>query len=357
MAGSTIGEVFSVTTYGVSHTSQEVGAVVEGCPAGISLSEADIQPDLDRRRPGQNRLTTQRKETDTVIIRSGVYEGVTMGDPILLAIPNTDANPGAYDHLEDLFRPSHADYTYWAKYGRRDHNGGGRSSARVSAATTAAGGVAKLVVPGVSFVAYIKSVHEIEAEIPDIVTAEMVQANEVPCPDPSAASRMAEFILDLGRQRDSAGGVIEMRISGVEPGLGEPIYDKFEADLAKAVMGIPAVKGVEVGSGFGGTRMLGSQHNDPFYMDGDRIRTTTNNSGGIQGGITNGEDIILRAAVKPTATIPQEQQTVTRSGDATTFTAHGRHDPCVLLRATPIFEAVAAIITADHTLRNRTARI
>jgi chorismate synthase len=356
MAGSTIGETFRVHTFGVSHTSDGVGAIIDGCPAGIPLSEEDIQPDLDRRRPGQSRLTTQRKESDEVTIQSGIFEGYTTGDPISLFIPNTDAKPGAYEPFKDLYRPSHADFTYDAKYGRRDYHGGARASARTTAAVTAAGAVAKLVVPGVSFTAYVESIYDIEAQIPEIVTREMVEANDVRCPDPEAAERMAQLITRLKKAGNSAGGIIEMRISGLPVGLGEPVFDKFYADMAKAIKSIPAVKAVEFGLGFAATRLLGSEHNDPFYMEGERVRTRTNNSGGTQGGITNGEDVILRAALKPTATIVHEQETVTTEGEATTVSGTGRHDVCVLPRAVPIFEAMAAIVVADHFLRNKTVR-
>jgi chorismate synthase len=323
----------------------------------MQLSEEVIQPDLDRRRPGQSRLTTQRKESDEVTIQSGVFEGFTTGDPISLFIPNEDAKPGAYDKFKDLYRPSHADLTYETKYGIRDHRGGGRASARTTAAVTAAGAVAKQVVPGVSFTAYVSSIYDIDATIPDKVTSEMVEANEVRCPDPEAAARMAALILRLKKAGDSAGGIIEMRIEGLPGGLGEPVFDKFDADLAKAIKSIPAVKAVEFGLGFAATRLLGSEHNDQFYMDGNRVRTKTNNSGGTLGGITNGEDVILRAAIKPTATIIHEQETVTTSGEATKVSGTGRHDVCVLPRAVPIFEAMAAIVTADHFLRHRASRI
>lgn len=356
MAGSTIGDVFRVHTFGESHTSNGVGAIVDGCPAGIQLSEVDIQPDLDRRRPGQNSLTTQRKESDTVTIQSGVFRGETTGAPISLFIPNNDAKPGAYDKFEDKYRPSHADFTYAEKYGVRDHHGGARASARATAAETAAGAIAKLVVPEVSFVAYVKSIYDIDAEIPDHVTQEMVEANDVRCPDPIAAHKMVELIRSIRKQGDSVGGIIEMVISGLPVGLGEPVFDKYDADLAKVIKGIPAVKAVEFGLGFAAVRLLGSQHNDPFYMNDGRVRTRTNNSGGTQGGITNGENVVLRAALKPTATIVYEQETVTTNGDPTTISGTGRHDVCVLPRAVPIFEARAAIITADHFLRNSSSR-
>jgi chorismate synthase len=357
MAGSSIGEVFKVQTWGVSHTSDGVGAVIDGCPAGISLSVEDIQPDLDRRRPGQSHVTSQRRESDTVQIQSGVFEGTTTGDPVSLFIPNEDAKPGAYSHMQELYRPSHADYAYMAKYGIRDYRGGGRASARTTAAAVAAGAVAKRVVPNVSFTAYVSSIYDIDAEIPDIVTPEMVEANPVRCPDPDAAERMEALIMKLKRDGDSAGGIIEMRISGLPPGLGEPVFGKYSSDLAKAITSIPAVKGIEFGLGFAATRLLGSQHNDPYYMEGDRVRTRTNKSAGIQGGITIGEDVILRAPIKPTATIVREQETVTVDGDSVSFSGTGRHDACVLPRAVPIFEAMAAIITADHRLRHRSSRI
>ncbi len=285
-----------------------------------------------------------------------MFRGVTTGAPISLFIPSTDAKPGAYDKFEDCYRPSHADYTYEAKYGVRDHYGGARASARATAAETAAGAIAKLIVPEVSFMAYVKSIYDIEADIPDEVTSELIESNDVRCPDPEAASKMAELIVRLRKQGDSAGGVIEMRIRNLPAGLGEPVFDKFDADLAKAIKGIPAVKAIEFGLGFAAVKLLGSQHNDQFYMDGNIVRTRTNNSGGTQGGITNGEDVVLRAAIKPTATIAHEQETITNTGESTTISGTGRHDVCVLPRAVPIFEARAAIITADHYLRNRSAR-
>jgi len=357
MAGSTIGEIFSVRTYGTSHTSDGVGAVIDGCPAGIELDQEAIQHDLNRRRPGQSKLTTQRKELDVVQIQSGVFEGVTMGDPINLFIPNMDARSGAYDHMKDLFRPGHADVTYDDKYGVRDHTGGARASARTTAAVVAAGAVAKLVVPDVRFTAYVKSVRDVEATIPDEVTQAMVESNIVRCPDLVAAAEMEDLINNVRKSGDSVGGIVELRISGQEPGLGEPVFDRFDADLARAMMAIPASKGVEFGLGFAAVSLFGSEHNDEIYMDGEQKRTRTNNAGGILGGITNGEDVVLRVAFKPTATISHLQTTITKSGETVEFSGTGRHDPCVLPRAVPIVEAMAAIVTADHTLRQRSAHI
>lgn len=359
---SQFGTLFRISTFGESHGGG-VGVVIDGCPAQIAISEADIQPDLDRRRPGQSEIVTPRKEEDRCEILSGTFEGKTLGTPIAILVRNKDARPEAYREMETAFRPSHADYTYQAKYGIRNWQGGGRSSARETIARVAAAAVAKKMLaqlfPKLEIVACVKSIHEIEAQIDlETITVSEVEANIVRCPDAAAAEKMIAHIKDIRSKGDSVGGVIECVIRGVPPGLGEPVFDKLEADLAKAMMSLPATKGFEIGSGFSGTRMTGAQHNDAFAIseNGD-VRTTTNRSGGIQGGISNGEAIIFRIAFKPTATITQKQKTVTVSGEETELAARGRHDPCVLPRAVPMVEAMAAIVLADHALRQRAQRL
>ena len=332
--------------------------VIDGCPPRIELSEADIQVDLDRRRPGQSDIVTPRDEKDECRILSGVFEGRTLGSPICIAVMNKDARPESYREMETAFRPSHADYTYQAKYGIRNWQGGGRASARETIGRVAAAAVAKKVLAevaaGLEIVAYVKSIHAIEAMV-DIATVKLgdVEANIVRCPDAGTAERMIEFIKHVRSEGDSVGGVIECVIRGVPPGLGEPVFDKLEAELAKAMLSLPATKGFEIGSGFAGTLQRGSEHNDAFVMEEGRVRTATNRSGGIQGGISNGEPIFFRIAFKPTATIFQAQQTVTTSGEATELKARGRHDPCVLPRAVPMVEAMAALVLCDHALRQR----
>ena len=354
---SQFGQLFRISTWGESHGGG-VGVVIDGCPPLIELCEADIQRDLDRRRPGQSEIVTPRHEADACRILSGVFQGKTLGSPISIAVMNQDARPEAYREMETAFRPSHADYTTQAKYGIRNWEGGGRASARETIGRVAAGAVAKKVLarvaPGLEIVAYVKSVHQIEATLdPLTVTAEQVEANIVRCPDAETAARMIDFIKKLRSEGDSAGGVVECVIRGVPPGLGEPVFDKLDAELAKAMLSLPATKGFEIGSGFAGTQMTGSQHNDPFVMREGRVHTVTNRSGGVQGGISNGEAIFFRVAFKPTPTILQAQQTVTVTGEATELAARGRHDPCVLPRAIPIVEAMAALVLCDHALRQR----
>lgn len=354
---SQFGQIFRIATYGESHGGG-VGVVIDGCPPRIRLSETIVQADLDRRRPGQSEIVTPRDEADTCQILSGVFEGQTLGTPICIAVTNKDARPEAYREMERAFRPSHADYTYQVKYGIRNWQGGGRSSARETIGRVAAGAVAKQVLTSIAssfeVVAYVKRIHDLEAEIdPNTVRASDVEANIVRCPDAAMATRMIEFIKQVRSDGDSVGGVVECVIRGVPPGLGEPVFDKLEADLAKAMMSLPATKGFEIGSGFAGTRMRGSEHNDAFTMEVGRVRTVTNRSGGIQGGISNGEDIAFRVAFKPTATIFRPQQTVTTSGEETELQARGRHDPCVLPRAVPMVEAMAALVLCDHALRQR----
>lgn len=354
---SRIGRIFQVTTFGESHGGG-VGVVVDGCPPRLEISAERIQRDLDRRRPGQSSLTTPRQEEDRVEILSGVFEGRSIGSPIALLVQNRDARPHAYQHLKDIYRPSHADYTTEAKYGIRNWQGGGRASARETVGRVAAGAIARQLlatVAGIEVLAWVLRVQELEAKLdPATVTLEAVESNPVRCPEPGTAEEMARNI-DAARKRgDSLGGVVECVARNVPPGLGEPVFHKLEADLAAALLSLPASKGFEVGSGFEGTRMTGSQHNDPFVMGEDgRPHTTSNRSGGIQGGISNGEPILLRVAFKPTATVSLPQQTVTTSGEPVTLKAQGRHDPCVLPRAVPIVEAMVCLVLADHWLRQR----
>jgi chorismate synthase len=316
-----------------------------------------IQAELDRRRPGQSRLTSPRQEEDRAEILSGVFEGLTLGTPILLLVRNQDARPEAYAHLKDVYRPSHADYTYEAKYGIRNWQGGGRASARETVGRVAAAAVARQVLQHHGFgeiVGFVQQVHEVETQVdPTTVTRAQVEESPTRCPDPEAAAEITRRIDEARKWGNSLGGVVTCVAHGVLPGLGEPIFDKLEADLAKGILSLPACKGFEIGTGFSGTRLTGIEHNDPMYAEGDRIRTRTNRSGGVQGGITNGEPVIIRCAFKPTATINQEQETVTREGEPTRLRAEGRHDPCVLPRAVPIVEAMMALVLCDHLLRQR----
>ena len=353
--GSTFGQLFRVTTFGESHGGG-IGVVIDGCPPRIEISEAEIQRDLNRRRPGQSKLTTQRKEEDRCEILSGVFEGRTLGTPIAILIRNKDARPEDYREIARKFRPSHADYTYEAKYGIRNWQGGGRASARETIGRVAAGAIAKKTLSALcvdfEVVAYVTQIHELTAKV-DRSTVRMkdVEKNIVRCPDAVAAKKMISLIEQVRDAGDSVGGVIACVARGIPPGLGEPVFDKLEADLAKAMLSIPAAKAFEIGSGFGAARMRGSQHNDAFETRAGRIRTITNNSGGVQGGISNGEDIYFRVAFKPPATIALKQKTVTSSNKETALAARGRHDPCVLPRAVPIVEAMAALVLCDHALR------
>ena len=353
--GNTFGQLFRVTTFGESHGGG-IGVVIDGCPPKIDISEADIQRELDRRRPGQSKLTTQRKEEDRCEILSGVFEGKTLGTPIALAVRNKDARPEDYREIAGKFRPSHADYTYEAKYGIRNWQGGGRASARETIGRVAAGAVAKKILETLyadfEIVAYVTQIHDIAAKIDrSNVKMKDVEKNIVRCADAAAAKRMISLIEQVRDKGDSIGGVIECVIRGIPPGLGEPVFDKLEAELAKAMLSIPATKGFEIGSGFAATRMCGSEHNDPFEMRAGKIRTTTNKSGGVQGGISNGEDIYFRVAFKPPATIALQQKTITAAKQQSEVAARGRHDPCVLPRAVPIVEAMAALVVCDHALR------
>jgi chorismate synthase len=355
--GSSFGQLFRITTWGESHGCG-VGVVVDGCPPGIEISEANIQRDLDRRRPGQSKIVTQRDEPDRCEILSGLFDGQTLGTPISIFVRNKDARPEAYAEMQKTFRPSHADFTYEAKYGIRNWQGGGRASARETIGRVAAAAIAKRVlaklVPQLEIVAYVARIHEITASIDRAaVTLEDVERSLVRCPDSLASEKMVALIESTRSEGDSLGGLIECVVRNTPAGLGEPVFDKLEADLAKAMLSLPATKGFEIGSGFAATRMKGSQHNDPFEMREGKVRTTTNHSGGVQGGITNGEEIVFRVAFKPTATISREQQTVTASGETTTVTAQGRHDPCVLPRAVPMVEAMTALVICDHALRQR----
>ena len=357
MGGNSFGSAFRVTTFGESH-GPAVGVIVDGCPPRIAVDVADIQRELDRRRPGQSAITTQRREPDQVEILSGMHEGLTQGTPIAMVVRNQDNRSGDYDEMRTKFRPSHADYTYKAKYGIRAWQGGGRASARETVGRVAAGVVARKVLENVAgpvdIVAWVGRVQDLEVAVDAAtVTRDAVDANIVRCPDAATAERMIARIDEARKAGDSLGGVVEAIVRGVPAGWGEPVFDKLEADLAKAMLSLPAAKGFEIGSGFAGTYLAGSQHNDPFYDGGGRVRTRSNRSGGVQGGISNGEDIAIRVAFKPTATILREQQTVDEDGHDTTIKARGRHDPCVLPRAVPIVEAMIAIVLADHCLRQR----
>ena len=354
---SNFGKAFRIATFGESHGGG-VGVVVEGCPPRLALDVSEIQRDLDRRRPGQSRLTTPRQEADQVEILSGLFEGTTLGTPIAMLVRNKDARPHAYDHMKDVFRPSHADYTTEAKYGARNWQGGGRASARETIGRVAAGAIARKLLAlteGIQVLAWVRRVQDVEAEIdPEAVTLADVESNIARCPDPVAAEQMINLIDEARQAGDSLGGVVECVARGVPAGLGEPVFDKLEAQLAGALMSLPASKGFEIGSGFAGTALRGSEHNDPFVMGDDgHPHTTSNRSGGIQGGISNGETIVLRVAFKPTATISVEQQTVDRDGNAVKLAAQGRHDPCVLPRAVPMVEAMVCLVLADHWLRQR----
>lgn len=354
---SVTGQLFRVSTFGESH-GPAVGVVIDGCPPRLPFDLELVQRDLDRRRPGQSRLVTQRDEADTVEVLSGVVDGVTLGTPIAMLVRNADQRSGAYEHLRDVYRPSHADWTYDAKYGVRAVAGGGRASARETVGRVAAGAVARLLltrVAGLEVLAWVSQVHDVETDVdPATVTYDAVEASPTRCPDPDAAARIEEAIETARRDGDSLGGVVTCVARGVPAGLGEPVFDRLEADLAKAVMSLPATKGFEVGSGFASASMTGREHNDAFVPGPDRRpRTATNRSGGIQGGISNGEDIVIRVAFKPTATIASPQQTVTTSGEVTTLAAKGRHDPCVLPRAVPLVEAAVLLTLADHWLRQQ----
>ena len=356
MAGNTFGRLFRITTFGESH-GEAIGVVIDGFPAGIEVNEELIHQDLLRRRPGQSKLTTQRKESEDFQILSGVFEGKSLGSPIAVTIPNSDARSKDYAHLEKTYRPSHADFTYEAKYGHRDHRGGGRSSARETAARVVAGAFAKMLLQqvGIEIVSYVSSVANISAEVDDKkVSLADVEKSIVRCPDEKASNEMEKLIDSIRKDGDTLGGIIRCVVRNVPAGLGEPVFDKLHAELGKAMLSINAVKGFEIGSGFASTKMRGSEHNDVFTSDEGKIETKTNNSGGIQGGISNGMDITFNVAFKPVATIMQSQSSVNSDGKEVTLEGKGRHDPCVVPRAVPIVEAMAAIVLADYYLRNKT---
>jgi chorismate synthase len=355
--GSSFGTLFRISTFGESHGGG-VGVVVDGCPPRLPIDIASIQAELDRRRPGQSRITTPRQEEDRVEILSGLLDGLTLGTPIAMLVRNKDQRPQDYQDMAVAFRPSHADATYQAKYGIQARSGGGRASARETIGRVAAGAIAKQLLAkanGTEVLAWVQRIHTIEAQIhPQEVCLEDVERTIVRCPDSDAAERMVERIEAIGREGDSCGGVITCVVRRPPTGMGMPVFDKLEADLAKAVMSLPATKGFEIGSGFSGTLLKGSEHNDAFLpAEGGQLRTATNNSGGIQGGISNGEDILIRVAFKPTATIRKPQQTINAQGEATILEAKGRHDPCVLPRAVPMVEAMVALVLADHLLRQQ----
>jgi len=354
---NTFGHLFQITTWGESHGGG-VGVVVDGCPSRIPLTEADIQVDLDRRRPGQSKIVTPRKESDTCQILSGTFEGLTLGSPISIMVKNEDQRPEAYKEMETLYRPSHADYTTQAKYGVRNWQGGGRASARETIGRVAGGAVAQQVfkkfVPQLEIVAFVSQVHDLTTSVPhEKVCYGEVENNIVRWPDTTDAERVIALIEKVRAAGDSVGGIVTCIVRNAPVGLGEPVFDKLEADLAKGMMSLPASKGFEIGSGFAGTLLKGSEHNDAFVQEGGRVRTVTNRSGGVQGGITNGEDIVFRVAFKPVATIAQKQQTVSVTGEAAELQARGRHDPCVLPRAVPMVEAMTRLVLVDQWLRQR----
>lgn len=355
---NSFGTLFRITTFGESH-GPAIGVVIDGCPAGLEIDEEFIQSELNRRKPGQSKITTQRKEEDAAQILSGVFEGKSTGAPITLVIENNDQRSKDYSHLEKTFRPSHADFTYQAKYGFRDYRGGGRSSARETAARVAAGAIAKLLLhkAGIEIQAYVSQVGEIKAPSYTQLDLDKTENNIVRCPDPAAAEKMIALIDRVRLDRDSIGGVVTCVIKNTPVGLGEPVFDKLHAELGKAMLSINAVKGFEYGSGFEGCTLRGSQHNDEFVNEKGRIRTKTNFSGGIQGGISNGEDIYFNVAFKPVATIMQDQQSVDSEGNEVTVQGKGRHDPCVVPRAVPIVEAMAALVLADFMLRAKLSKI
>jgi chorismate synthase len=356
--GNSFGKLFSITTFGESHGAA-IGAIIDGCPGGLEIDEVFIQSELDRRKPGQSKITTQRKEEDKFKILSGVFEGKSTGAPIAIVIENTDQRSKDYSHIAESFRPSHADYTYEKKYGVRDYRGGGRSSARETAARVAAGAIAKLLLKktGVEIFAFVSEVGDIKAPHYTSLDLSKTEENIVRCPDAVTAEKMIALIDQVRLQRDTIGGIVTGVIKNSPVGLGEPVFDKLHAALGHAMLGINAVKGFEYGSGFDGTRLRGSQHNDEFYNDGEKIRTRTNHSGGIQGGISNGEDIYFNVAFKPVATIMQDQHSVDKEGNEVTVSGKGRHDPCVVPRAVPIVEAMAALVMADFLLFAKNSRI
>ena len=350
--GNSFGKLFKITTFGESH-GLALGVIIEGCPAGLKIDEQKLIAEMQRRKPGQSKITTQRKEEDEFEIKSGIFEGVTTGTPIGIVINNSDQKSKDYSHISDKFRPSHADFTYFEKYGLRDYRGGGRSSARETAARVVAGAIAKqlLDTKGISIQAYVSQVGDLKLEKSytelDLALAE---ENIVRCPDPEMAVEMIELIDSVRKERDTIGGVVSCVIKNTPVGIGEPVFDRLHAELGKAMLSINAVKGFEYGSGFEGVKMRGSQHNDSFVQKGDKVHTLTNHSGGIQGGISNGEDIYFSVAFKPVATIMKDQDSVNEGGEKVVVSGKGRHDPCVVPRAVPIVEAMAALVIADYIL-------
>lgn len=356
MAGNIFGHIFRLTTWGESH-GLAVGCIVDGCPAGLELSAEDVQRELDRRRVGQSRASSQRQESDQVQILSGLFEGRTTGTPISMLVYNTDAKPGHYESIKDLYRPGHADFSWDMKYDFRDWRGGGRSSARETVGRVAGGAVAKklLALAGVRIIAYTLQLGDLRERVID---ESEIERNIMRCPDPEIAALMVKRVDETRHTLDSLGGIVEVRARGVPPGLGEPVFDKLQADIGKAMFSIPAIKGVEMGEGFGVAHMRASEHNDPFVRKDDgSIGTLTNHHGGILGGISTGEEIVIRLAAKPPASIAQPQQTVDRAGNPTVIEVRGRHDPTVLPRLVPIAEAMLALVLADHLLRQRTSRV
>ncbi|MFM7431322.1 MAG: chorismate synthase [Flammeovirgaceae bacterium] len=356
--GNSYGTLFKISTFGESH-GLAIGVVIDGCPAGLAIDEAFIQTELTRRKPGQSKITTQRKEDDTFKILSGVFEGKSTGTPIAIVIENQDQRSKDYGHIENTFRPSHADFTYQEKYGIRDHRGGGRSSARETAARVAAGAIAKLLLKqySIEINAFVSQVGKLKAPHYSLLDLSKTEDNIVRCPDSGIAEKMIALIDQVRLDRDTIGGIVTCVIKSMPVGLGEPVFDKLHAELGKAMLSINAVKGFEYGSGFEGVQLRGSQHNDEFYNDQGKIRTKTNHSGGVQGGISNGEDIYFNVAFKPVATIMQDQQTVDKEGNDATVSGKGRHDPCVVPRAVPIVEAMAALVLVDFLLRNQVSKI
>ncbi len=352
--GNSFGTLFRISSWGESHGGG-IGVVVDGCPPRMDLSEEDIQPCLDRRRPGQSKLTTPRDEADQVEILSGTFAGKTLGTPIALLVRNKDARPQAYEEMKTKFRPSHADFTYQNKFGIRNHEGGGRSSARETIARVAAGAIAQkfLSLDQVKITTYVDRIHDIECpELEEVPTLESIEASPTRCPHPETAAKIESRILEVKKAGDSVGGTIICRVNGLPVGWGAPVFDRLEADLAKAMMSLPATKGFEIGSGFKGTYLKGSEHNDLFEEREGKVRTKSNRSGGVQGGISNGEELYFRIAFKPTATVLQMQKTVNEKGENTELMGRGRHDPCVLPRAVPIVEAMTALVLIDHKMRH-----
>ncbi len=358
MAANTFGEIFRLTTFGESH-GKGIGLIIDGCPAGIKIDELFIQSELDRRKPGQSKIVTQRKEDESFVIQSGGFDGYSTGTPISIFIPNMDQKSKDYSHIEQVFRPSHADYTYQAKYGIRDHAGGGRSSARETAARVAAGAIAKMILNqvGVQITAYVSQVGHVMMDENKEIQIDNIENNIVRCPDDETAQKMIDLIMQVKKEGDTIGGKVSCIIIGCPIGLGAPVFDKLHADLGKAMLGINAVKGFEYGSGFACVAMRGSEHNDAFIQKDGKIQTKTNHSGGIQGGISNGMPIHFNVAFKPVATIVSGQQTVDINGNESIAEGKGRHDPCVVPRAVPIVEAMAALVLVDHLLRNKTVRV